>query len=255
MLDLQACVELAVLILAHALPVAPQPVLIPGLVRAELGGQRVVLEARFDGCQTSFMGGLHLLEALLRLLLALVQLRNALLAILVEALQHGQSRHEVCGALGVEVQLEAREWRRPLRRCGSSSATCLIARSGRDSRVGLAACGLCRLLACECRCRLGRALRFGVVVLLHQRHDPLGGARGLRELEERLLQCGPLRAPKAPIVRLRLRQGGPRSTGGCLAQACEKLGAVTPTRQGKQEHECASLAQKLHCAGQEGQAP
>eukprot|EP00446_Apocalathium_sp_SHHI-4_P036828 CAMPEP_0177320702 /NCGR_PEP_ID=MMETSP0368-20130122/15275_1 /TAXON_ID=447022 ORGANISM="Scrippsiella hangoei-like, Strain SHHI-4" /NCGR_SAMPLE_ID=MMETSP0368 /ASSEMBLY_ACC=CAM_ASM_000363 /LENGTH=843 /DNA_ID=CAMNT_0018780269 /DNA_START=61 /DNA_END=2596 /DNA_ORIENTATION=+ len=106
-LDLQAGVVLLVLALADALPVVPEAALVPRLVGAPLRGERVVLELRLDGLDAAVV--LRLLRLVLRLQILLpdVKLADALLAVLVQTLQHRQGGEEICRALRLKVELQA----------------------------------------------------------------------------------------------------------------------------------------------------
>mmetsp|Transcript_70837 Transcript_70837/g.152597 ORF Transcript_70837/g.152597 Transcript_70837/m.152597 type:complete len:206 (-) Transcript_70837:81-698(-) len=94
--------------LAHALPVVPQAHLVLGLVlqevRREVHG--VALPTRIDLGDARVVLLLLLGVPLLGLLLARVELSDAILAVLVEALEHRQGRDQVRRALRLEVELE-----------------------------------------------------------------------------------------------------------------------------------------------------
>mmetsp|Transcript_1414 Transcript_1414/g.3177 ORF Transcript_1414/g.3177 Transcript_1414/m.3177 type:complete len:202 (-) Transcript_1414:113-718(-) len=172
MLDFQASVVLAVLPLSHSLPVAPEPVLILGLVRFELSGERTVLEPRLDALQPRRMRGLLLCEPLFGLLLPHIQLCDPLLAVLIQAFQHGQGWHEISGTRRVQIELEATERRLPM----LLKARCLI-----DLLGGVCAPG--SILQAQQRRLLGRPLRSPEALIrrvLLKASTPQGcGRRGL----------------------------------------------------------------------------
>mmetsp|Transcript_2893 Transcript_2893/g.7763 ORF Transcript_2893/g.7763 Transcript_2893/m.7763 type:complete len:414 (+) Transcript_2893:206-1447(+) len=111
-LDFEAGVKLPVLPLPDALPVAPQPVLVVCLVGGEGRAELVVRHLPLDLRQPCLVLHLLALELLLGQLLALVQLRDALLALRVQGLQHGQRGQQVCGGLRVEADVQASQRRR-----------------------------------------------------------------------------------------------------------------------------------------------
>mmetsp|Transcript_70838 Transcript_70838/g.152601 ORF Transcript_70838/g.152601 Transcript_70838/m.152601 type:complete len:221 (-) Transcript_70838:9-671(-) len=205
--------------LAHALPVVPQAHLVLGLVlqevRREVHG--VALPTRIDLGDARVVLLLLLGVPLLGLLLARVELSDAILAVLVEALEHRQGGHEVRRALRLQVELEASE--------GVLVVQALVA-------VGLVSRGVGR--------GVGRAVGRGGVQNLDQlglhRRPLLGPEEAVLGL--RLLGRGPLGAPDGDHAQGALH-GDRRSAEQDSAMALEE--ARGAYEEGEQPGHCRQL--------------